>query len=188
MFGKIYALPISTMIFLAVMGTVLWILTGLIRPRRWIRGIQICILIMVTGFVIHSTLAGRTLYSERRLSLVPFASFEAAKIQPEVYRSLLLNCLMFLAFGLSLGWVLPEKWRNWKRALTVILTGLIFSLTIEILQYFLRLGIGETDDVIFNTLGCVLAAGAMLLRDRLVRYRKKRAEHSALEDRTEKPQ
>ena len=172
MFSKIYALPIGTMILLTLVGTALWILTGLLEEDRVAKVLKTLILIFVTFFILQSTLLGRSRYSERRASLQPFASFEAAKTQPEVYRSVLLNFLMFLAFGLSLAWVLLGRWKTVWRVLTVILTGLVFSLVIEILQYVLSLGIAETDDVIFNTLGCVCAAGAMLLRDRLVRKRK----------------
>ena len=172
MFSKIYALPIGTMILLAAVGTVFWILTGLLEEDRITKVLKTLILIFITFFILQSTLLGRSCYSEQRASLQPFSSFEAAKIQPEVYRSVLLNFLMFLAFGLSLAWVLPGRWKAMRRVLTVILTGLVFSLTIEILQYVLSLGFAETDDVIFNTLGCVCAAGAMLLRDRLTRIRK----------------
>lgn len=174
MFGKIYALPIATMIFLAVAGTALWILSGLLQENRITKIVKTVLLILVTFFILQSTLFGRGTYEERRLSLQPFASFEAAKIQPEVYRSVLLNFLMFLPFGLSLAWLLPNRWKAVWRALLVILPGLILSLTIEILQYYLCLGIAETDDVIFNTLGCVFAAGAMLLRDRVIRARQNR--------------
>ena len=167
MFSRIYALPIGAMIFLAVAGTFFWVLTGLAQESRVSRAVKFCLLVLVTFFILHSTLLGRHTYEERRLSLMPFASFEHAKIQPEVYRSLLLNILMFLTFGLGLGWVLPDRWKLGRRMLTVILTGFVLSLAIEILQYWLLLGYAETDDVIFNTLGCVLAAGALIMRDRL---------------------
>lgn len=172
MFLKIYALPIGTMILLAAIGTAFWILTGLLEEDRVTKVLKTLILVFVAFFILQSTLLGRSHSSEQRASLQPFASFEAAKIQPEFYRSVFLNFLMFLAFGLSLAWVLPGRWKTMWRVLAVILTGLFFSLTIEILQYVFSLGIAETDDVIFNTLGCICAAGAMLLRDRLIRKRK----------------
>lgn len=186
MFAKIYALPIRIMILLTVVGTVLWILTGLLRKNRIIKGIQILMFLFITGAILYPTLLGRNTSPERRISPVPFASFKMAQIQPEIYRSLLLNFLMFQAFGLCLAWILPEKWKTWKRVLAVILSGLVFSLIIETLQYFLRLGIAEADDLIFNTLGCVLAAGAMLLRDLLVKYRNKRLKTTEDADRNHK--
>ena len=178
MFGKIYALPIATMIFLAAAGTALWILSGLLQENRITKMVKTVILILVTFFILQSTLFGRETYEEQRLSLEPFASFEAAKIQPEVYRSVLLNFLMFLPFGLSIAWLLPARWKTMWRALLVILPGLIFSLTIEMLQYYLCLGIAETDDVIFNTLGCVFAAGVIPLRDRVIRTGQNRHRNS----------
>ena len=187
MFAKIYALPIWVMIFLAVAGTLLWILTGLLRQNRWIRGIQICLLLVVSFFVLYFTVTGRRTYPEQRISPVPFISFERAKIQPEIYRSMLLNCLMFQTFGLCLAWLLPQRWKTGVRVLTVIFSGLILSLIIETIQYFFALGIAETDDLICNTAGCAIAAGAMLLRDCLVRYRRKR-DMSEKESNDQKPE
>ena len=177
MFSKIYALPIGTMILIALTGTVLWILTGLIRDSRVFRGIRTGFLFFITALILDSTLLGRSVYPSRRVSLIPFASFEAARVQPEIYRSLLLNFLMFLPFGLCIAWILPEKRKSWQKVLTVSGAGFALSVVIEAIQYFFALGLAETDDVIFNTLGCVFASGAMLLRDRLIKYRRRLKTH-----------
>ena len=172
MFAKIYALPISTMLCLAIFGTALWLLSGLCAKNGLIKFLQCCIL-GVTLYILLAATLFRAPCSERRISLIPFISFVRAKEQPEIYRSLLLNVLMFMAFSLGLAGLLPQTWKPGCRVLMVILTGLVLSISLETLQYFLALGIAETDDVIFNTLGSALAAGAMLLRDRVVRYGEK---------------
>lgn len=84
--------------------------------------------------------------------LIPFQSFQAAKIQPEMYRSMLMNVFLFVPIGLSLPFVLgqgriPEFF--------TVLAALAFTAGIEYLQYRYALGWCEVDDVIMNTLGAV---------------------------------
>ena len=89
--------------------------------------------------------------------LVPFQSFQAAKIQPEIYRSMLMNVFLFVPIGLSLPFVLgkgriPE--------FVTVLAALAFTAGIEYLQYRYALGWCEVDDVIMNTLGAFLGSMA----------------------------
>ena len=86
--------------------------------------------------------------------LIPFYSFVEAQKQPELYRSMLMNVFLFFPLGLTLPYALPEKW-NRKGLLTIFLA-LVFSIGIELAQYQFHLGRAETDDVICNTLGCVI--------------------------------
>ena len=76
--------------------------------------------------------------------LVPFQSFQAAKIQPEMYRSMLMNVFLFVPIGLSLPFVLGKG--KLPEFLTVV-AGLAFSAGIEYLQYRYALGWCEVDDV-----------------------------------------
>jgi len=56
--------------------------------------------------------------------------------------------------GLLLGCAFDGiKW--WK----VLLIGLFLSVGIEALQFFLKKGFPEVDDVIHNTLGCMIGYG-----------------------------
>ena len=87
--------------------------------------------------------------------LVPFQSFQEAKIQPELYRSMLMNVFLFVPIGLSLPFVLgkgriPE--------LFTVLAALAFTAGIEYLQYRYALGRCEVDDIIMNTLGAVVGS------------------------------
>ena len=85
--------------------------------------------------------------------LVPFQSFQAAKIQPEMYRSMLMNVFLFVPIGLSLPFVLGKG--KLPEFLTVV-AALAFTAGIEYMQYRYALGWCEVDDVIMNTLGAVL--------------------------------
>ena len=66
-------------------------------------------------------------------------------------KGMLLNILLFVPFGYLLPSLFPSK-RWWQ----VILLGLVFSLTIELLQLITRLGYADVDDLINNTLGAAI--------------------------------
>ena len=87
--------------------------------------------------------------------LVPFQSFQQAKIQPEMYRSMLMNVFLFVPIGLSLPFVLGKG--KLPGFLTVALA-LTFSAGIEYLQYRYVLGWCEVDDIIMNTLGAAVGS------------------------------
>ena len=88
--------------------------------------------------------------------LVPFASLNAARTQPEYYREMLMNILLYLPLGLSLG----SSWANGMRIRRIlgwtVLCGTALSLLVECIQGIFQLGTMETDDVIRNTLGTLL--------------------------------
>lgn len=64
-----------------------------------------------------------------------------------------LNILMFIPIGILLAYIIrKEKWKN------VIALGALMSLSIEMLQFVLKRGMYETDDVIANSIGCGIGA------------------------------
>ena len=64
---------------------------------------------------------------------------------------IILNILLFIPFGYLLPSLFP-KLRWWQ----VILLGLAFSLTIELLQLITKLGFADVDALINNTLGAAI--------------------------------
>ena len=98
--------------------------------------------------------------SGTELILTPFQSFQEAKIQPERYRSMLMNVFLFFPLGLSLPFSLPEKWK--LKSLSTILFAMALSICIELAQYHYQLGRAEMDDVICNTVGSVIGSMAYL--------------------------
>ena len=107
--------------------------------------------------------------------MIPFISFINAKTQPEFYRTMFMNVLLFLPLGLSLPFALSEKMKH--KVLISILCGLILSVLVEVLQYVFRLGRCETDDVLMNTLGVLIGVTSYLLCGLIAvcrnKYRKK---------------
>ena len=92
--------------------------------------------------------------------LVPFQSFQEAKVQPELYRSMLMNVFLFVPIGLFLPFVLgkgriPEFF--------TVLAALAFTAGIEYLQYRYALGRCEVDDILMNTLGALVGTQAHCL-------------------------
>lgn len=83
--------------------------------------------------------------------LLPLYSLILAQKQKEMYRTLLMNVLLFVPFGLSLPFALPEKWTC--RALISIVISVVVSIYVETIQFIFRLGRAEIDDVIMNSLG-----------------------------------
>ena len=59
--------------------------------------------------------------------------------------------LQNIAFFIPFGALLPAK--NWK---TVLITAVMFSTVIEVIQYIGGFGLAELDDVICNTLGAMI--------------------------------
>ena len=123
------------------------------------------IICTVTAVIIICSILYITVFSRSERGVgadfIPFSSFERAKLQPEMYRSMLMNVFLFIPLGLSLPFVFGGG--TGKRILFTILVGLLLSITIEAIQYFANLGMAETDDMICNTLGTAIGSCAYLL-------------------------
>lgn len=70
----------------------------------------------------------------------------------------LLNIILFIPIGFLTKITFPK----WKLR-HVMLAGTATSVVLEILQYFLRKGLCETDDVINNTIGTLIGYGIVLI-------------------------
>lgn len=112
-------------------------------------------------FILFATILTRT-PGDYEVILTPFATFTAARQQPELYREMLMNVFLFFPLGLTLSNALPRKWHRWGRIILTALVGCILSAGIEYVQYRYALGLAETDDVICNTLGAFLGAASLL--------------------------
>ena len=109
--------------------------------------------------------------------LTPFASLTAARVQPELYREMLMNVFLFFPLGLTLSNALPRKWHRWGKIALTTLVGCILSAGIEYAQYRYALGMAEVDDVICNTLGAFLGSTSLLIAHAIEKH-KERAWHT----------
>ena len=105
--------------------------------------------------------------------LTPFATFTAARQQPELYRAMLMNVFLFFPLGLTLSNALPRKWHRWLRIILTTLIGCILSAGIEYAQYRYALGMAEVDDVICNTLGAFIGSTSLLIAHAIEKSRER---------------
>lgn len=111
-------------------------------------------------FVIYcSTVIYRTEVDGNGHEFKPFWSYEAIENgRSELLVENIMNVVVFVPIGMMLGSLLRVK-GSWLIAMMV---GMGISLSIEAMQYFFHRGFAETDDVMHNTIGCIL--GYMLVK------------------------
>lgn len=117
-------------------------------------------LIAYLFLMFYSTVLGRDSHDEVLIELKPFWSLEVMQSGSiDTFLEKLNNILFFVPYGmlLTLG-----KIRGLEGCGYVAIVGFITSVTIEVLQLITRTGMCETDDVICNTIGCVIGAGIVV--------------------------
>lgn len=157
LFLLIYRQPLHRILFWMILLAFLW---GYLAFReknslRWRLG-NLAVFVGTVTAIFYMTVYTRG-EGTSEVVLIPFQTFRAAKIQPELYRSMLMNVFLFVPIGLSLPFVLG------RRRISVFITvaaALAFSAGIEYLQYRYALGTCEVDDIIMNTLGAAVGCWA----------------------------
>ena len=69
-----------------------------------------------------------------------------------------LKIVVFIPIGILLTLILGRD--KWRKSIAI---GIILSMTVELLQLFLRRGLCESDDILVNTLGCCLGVWMVLI-------------------------
>lgn len=159
LYWLVYVQSLEVIVKAIVAAVALWTLFAcLLRKTRLWRWVNIPLCAAAVAGILYTTLVSRSVgdYSPR---LIPFYSFYAAREQVEYYRSMLMNTALFVPLGLTLPFCIQGD----KPARRVVLYALILSLAIEALQFILRLGTLETDDVLCNALGAMIGAAPELL-------------------------
>lgn len=149
---------IGIYIFVAVL---VWTLLSLIfrEKKAWklLNG-SLCFLYIIC--VIYVTLLSRT-GDSGEISWIPFQSLFLAAQYPDIYNQIAMNILMFVPIGLTMPNAICGLNRHCVRF--TIISCCLFSLCIELCQYFFGLGRCEIDDIIMNTIGAVLGTTSFLL-------------------------
>lgn len=165
----IYCQPMGWVVGEMLAALALWSLAGWLVSREgrhmatcqvWRWGNRVLAL-AAAGVILYATLR-RQPGEQCAVILTPFQSFREAEIQPELYRAMLMNVLLFLPLGLTLSNALPEKQPIWLRVILTVSVGAAFSCFIEWTQYLYCLGRTEVDDVLCNALGALLGALCLL--------------------------
>lgn len=106
-----------------------------------------------------STVLFRPIYELREYNFAPFWSYKAIEAgRVELLAENIMNVMVFVPVGLFLGIGIPRL--KWGYALLI---GFCLSSSIEILQFVFKKGFSETDDVMHNTLGCMIGYGIFAL-------------------------
>ena len=137
------------------------------------------VLACVAAFIIlYTTILTRT-PGVPAVILTPFATFTAARVQPELYREMLMNVFLFFPLGLTLSNALPRKWHRWLRIILTTFVSYALSAGIEYAQYRYALGMAEVDDVICNTLGAFIGSTSLMIAHVMEKH-KERARHAMM--------
>ena len=156
LFFQIYVANLTMILIIIPIMILVWSVIGA-AFYKYMRVIGVIVAVLATAAILYVTVIARG-ESTAGVDLVPFSSFERAKIQPEMYRTMLMNVFLFVPLGLSLPFVFGGS--TAKRILLSILIGFLLSVTVEAIQYFGTLGMAETDDVICNSLGTAIGSCA----------------------------
>lgn len=168
----IYAIPLHMVIFLMLALLIVWAMLSLHQNQRK-RSIINAVLCFITALIIlYATILTRSA-GVPEVILTPFASLTAARIQPEIYREMLMNVFLFFPLGLTLSNALPRKWHRWGRIALTTLVGCILSAGIEYVQYRYALGMAEADDVICNTMGAFIGSTSLLIAHAIEKSRER---------------
>ena len=158
------------MLLWGVIAVSLWILFAVVckkTSRRWTTWIWLnrIVFLCIILFIVKYTLIRSG--GKRQLRLIPFYSFTYSRFSDR-YNTVVANMLLFLPIGLSMPFVISSiKKTRVKLIKYIIISACLFSIGIELSQYIFSLGLCETDDVIFNTLGAAVGTCAFLAVQRI---------------------
>ena len=158
------------------LGVVLFIaFKGVRTGFRWS---SVLLLIEYIFLLFCSTVIFRPTGETRQYDYHPFWSYD----RPELLIENIMNVIVFIPVGMILGSLLRvkgswSKYGSWFKVngsstseatksmtwLIVLLIGCSISVTIESLQFFFMRGFSEVDDVMHNTLGCILGYSLWLM-------------------------
>lgn len=122
--------------------------------KSGLRYSAILLLVEYIFLLFCSTVFFRATSVTRQYDIHPFWSYD----RPELLVENIMNVVVFVPVGLLLG--IAFKQMTWWKALLI---GCSISVTIESLQFFFMRGFSEVDDVMHNTLGCILGYSLWLM-------------------------
>ena len=167
-FWYIYVQPLHRIIIGMLLFVLIWAVIGSISKKQvWWKMLNMAVFLGIIAGILYATVYSRAEQPHTHV-LIPFHSFAEAKKQPELYRSMLMNIILFQPMGMSLPNLLPHKIHP---AAVAILFALVFSAGIEAVQYFFSLGRCEFDDVIMNTLGAALGITSHIVASKMLFHR-----------------
>ena len=141
---------------LCIVAWLFLITKGIRKGWRLVSGL---LLVEYVVLLLFTIVFSRDYRETPQFSLTPFWSYmEIINGKHDLIPENIMNVVVFLPLGLFLG--LTFRALKWK---SVFLVAVSLSLSIEILQFILQRGFSDPDDVLHNTLGCLLGYDAYKL-------------------------
>ena len=168
----IYSRPLGLVIVFIFLVVIAWGFLGAAielhgkNPFIW-RGISYIVTIVSIISIIYMTILSRTPTDVGEVHLIPLHSLVLGEKQAELFRTMLMNVLLFVPLGLGVTYTFHLSIN--KVVAYSIIFSFILSITIEFLQYILRLGCAEVDDILCNTLGGAIGTLSYCLTIRIER-------------------
>ena len=94
-----------------------------------------------------------------RINVIPFVNLLDYPSKKEILLNVIGNTAMFIPTGI----MTPLIYKHLNSFKQTVLTGFLISLTIEIIQLPFAVRCSDVDDLILNTLGCVIGYGFLSL-------------------------
>lgn len=133
--------------------------------RQGNKDIFLLITIEYIFLIFYVTVFRRPHFDTVKYSFIPFWSFGAIQNgYLNLFPVVVMNVVIFIPIGFFIGYVSRLKWSK------VLLIGLCISVTIESLQFLLKRGFSELDDVIHNTLGCLIGVVMLAVIKRIWKF------------------
>lgn len=129
------------------------------RGQRMNKFVMLALAIEYYFLVLCSTVICRNAAVSKRVELMPFYNYADIWNGVDFKRNvmeILLNVALFIPIGFLLGGMVR------KGFVKTCLIGCILSVLIELLQFATRRGLCETNDVIHNTVGCMVGYAAAI--------------------------
>ena len=167
-FHEIYASSYILLGFISLFATMgLSLLFNAFCEKKWYK--RICCGAFIGYFLVvfcHTVLLRTSTAEPYGIIFVPFNSLKYAfQGNEEGFRTCFMNMLLFYPFGCLFFGINKIKKR---KGIIYFCIGLLISLIIETLQYVFNLGLAEADDLIFNTLGVIIAYYLCALSERII--------------------
>lgn len=148
-------------IFLIVCAIIVTLYHYSIDGFKFLREASWCFLGGYLSLLFCSTVLFRDQAEEMRYSLQPFLTYVC--LYNRRIAEIILNILMFIPIGFFSGIAIKKM-----NTIKVIGMGCMLSSCIEILQLLTKRGVCNIDDVIHNTLGCVIGYACFVLCYKMV--------------------
>lgn len=143
-----------------------WVYHHLFRyTRNYRKGAAIanCGALAFLAFILWATLFLRTPGMEHQANLIPLWSWYQGFFldNDEIRWQIYFNILLFVPYGCLLYLSKPRPMAK------ILLRGFLLSLVIELCQLVFKLGLFEWDDLLHNSLGCLLGGFAAKIMERV---------------------